>query len=259
MKQKRGSGNLTISILTAIIIVAVWFLVTEYGSLSELIFPSPRSVWSAFLKILREGYKGHSLWIHLLDSLKRILIAYGLAIVTFVPLGLLSGRYERLAAVFEPIVAFFRPLPPLAYYSVLVLWLGIGDGSKITLLYLAAAPPIYISCVSGISRIREDYINGARTLGANERQIFFHVMFFAALPEIFTGLRNAMGSSYSTLVAAEMVAAVSGIGWLVLDASKYLQSNIVFVGIILMGITGILLDEALKLLERRVVFWKGKS
>ncbi|MBR1866394.1 MAG: ABC transporter permease [Lachnospiraceae bacterium] len=256
MKKKRYRW---ISVLTAIGILIIWYLITEYGSMSELIFPSPKNVFKSFIEIMQEGYKGHTLWQHLFDSLKRILSAYFLAIVIFVPLGLLSGYYTPINAVFEPIMSFFRPLPPLAYYSVLVLWLGIGDGSKVALLFLAAAAPLYISCVSGISRIKEDYINGARTLGANERQIFFHVMFYAALPDIFTGLRNSMGSAYSTLVAAEMVAAVSGIGWLALDASKYLRSDIIFVGIIFMGITGIILDEILKFIEKKVVFWKGKS
>lgn len=256
MKKKRYRW---ISVLTAVVILVLWYLITEYGAMSELIFPSPKSVCKSFIEIMQEGYKGHTLWQHLLDSLKRILSAYFMAIVIFVPLGLLSGYYTQINAIFEPIMSFFRPLPPLAYYSVLVLWLGIGDGSKIALLFLAAAAPLFISCVSGISRIKEDYINGARTLGANERQIFFHVMFYAALPDIFTGLRNSMGSAYSTLVAAEMVAAVSGIGWLALDASKYLRSDIIFVGIIFMGITGIILDEILKFIEKKVVFWKGKS
>lgn len=256
MKQRRYKW---LSAATGVVLLLIWYLVTKYGTLSELIFPSPVSVWKSFLEIIRDGYKSYSIWRHLIDSLKRILYAYFLAIITFVPLGLLSGYYGKLNAVFEPIMSFFRPLPPLAYYSVLVLWMGIGDGSKIALLYLAAAAPIYIACVSGISRIKEDYINGARTLGASEKQIFFYVMFFAALPDIFAGLRQSMGSTYSTLVAAEMVAAVSGIGWLVLDASRYLRSDIIFVGIILMGITGILLDEILKLIEKKVVFWKGKS
>lgn len=248
-----------ISILTAIVILGIWFVVTQKISTSELILPSPKSVCVSFAEIFKEGYKGHTLWQHWFDSLKRIMTAYGLAILVFVPLGLISGYYKPVNAIFEPIIAFFRPLPPLAYYSLLVLWLGIGDGSKIALLFLAAAAPIYVSCVDGISRIKEEYINGAKTLGANRWQIFGYVMFYAALPDIFTGLRNSMGCAYSTLVAAEMVAAVSGIGWMTLDASKYLRSDIIFVGILLMGATGILLDGILKLLERKIVFWKGKN
>jgi len=137
--------------------------------------------------------------------------------------------------------------------------MGIGDGSKILLLFLGAFAPIYLSCVSGVTRVKEDYINRARTLGASRRQIFFYVIFPAALSDIFVGLRNAMSCAYATSVAAEMVAAVSGIGWVILDASKYLRSDIIFVGIIIMGITGIMLDKILIGLERKIVFWKGKN
>jgi taurine transport system permease protein len=211
------------------------------------------------LEILKGGYKGSSLLQHLGYSLRRIFIAYILAVVTFLPLGLACGYYEKLNAVVGPVIAFFRPLPPLAYYSILVLWLGIGDSSKITLLYLACAPSIYIAGVTGVQRINEDYMNGARTLGASEGQVFWQVMFFAALPDIFTGLRNALAAAYSSLVAAEMVAALSGIGWMVVDASRYLRSDIIFVGIIIMGLIGVFLDWILKFLDSRLLFWKNKS
>ncbi|MDF2654933.1 MAG: taurine transporter permease [Bacillota bacterium] len=137
--------------------------------------------------------------------------------------------------------------------------MGIGDNSKIFLLFLGAFAPIFVSCVAGVTRVKQDYINRARTLGANRGQIFLHVILPAALPDIFVGLRNAMSVAYATSVAAEMVAAVSGIGWMVLDASKYLRSDVIFVGIIIMGITGILLDKILLCLETKIVFWKGKN
>lgn len=259
MKKTSTGTKRTISIAAGLIIFTAWYLITRFGGVSELIFPSPKAVCYAFIDIIRDGYKGHSVWQHLGDSLKRIFIAYFLAILTWVPLGLLCGYSDKVNAIFEPIIAFFRPLPPLAYYSVLVLWMGIDNESKIMLLYLSSSASIYIACVTGIHRIKEDYINGARTLGASEKQIFKYVMFYAALPDIFTGLRNSMAAAYSSLVAAEMVAAVSGIGWMVLDASRYLRSDIIFVGIILMGITGILLDQILLFLDRKIVFWKGKS
>ena len=108
-------------------------------------------------------------------------------------------------------------------------------------------------------RIKEDYINGAKTLGANNRQIFFYVIFPAALTDVFTGLRTALGVEYTTLVAAEMVAATAGMGWLVLDASNYLRSDIVFMGVIIMGITGVLLDRIIRFIEVKVIHWKGKT
>lgn len=248
-----------LSVITAILIILIWYVGTEVFSVSELIFPSPKSVIIAFIEVFKEGYKGHTIWQHLLDSLKRIFEAFFMAAIIFVPLGLLCGYNQKLRAIMEPVVTFIRPLPPLAYYSVIVLWMGIGDESKIMLLFIAAAPPIYISCVDGISKISIDYINAAKTLGANSKQIFWKVMFWAALPDVFTGLRNSLAGAYGTLVAAEMVAAMSGIGWMALDASKYLRSDIIFVAIIIMGITGLLLDELLKFIDIKVIYWKGKD
>lgn len=116
-----------------------------------------------------------------------------------------------------------------------------------------------LACAAGVNKVKKDYVLGAQTLGANARQIFIYVIFPAVLPDIFTGLRTSLGVEYTTLVAAEMVAAVSGIGWMVLDASNYLRSDIMFFGIILMGITGIVLDQILKLVEHYMVHWKGKN
>ncbi len=256
MKKKRIERYLTVG--TVILIFVLWFVIANIGAFSETIIPSPQSVLEAFIKIIKDGYRGHTLIEHIATSMRRLLIAYGLVVVTAVPLGLLSGYNSKVRAVLEPIIEFYRPLPPLAYYTILVLWMGIDEESKLALLYLAGFAPIYIACVSGVMRIKEDYINGAYTLGANKRQIFFYVIFPAALTDIFTGLRTALGVEYTTLVAAEMVAATAGMGWLVLDASNYLRSDIVFMGVIIMGITGVLLDKIIRILESGIVHWKGK-
>jgi taurine transport system permease protein len=191
--------------------------------------------------------------------MSRLLAAFSLAAATAVPLGIMSGFYPKFCAVWDPLVEFYRPLPPLGYYTLLVLWMGIENSSKIALLYLAGFAPIFIACVAGVKKIRPDYMEGAYTLGASRTQTLFHVVFPACLPDIFTGLRTGVGVSYTTLVAAEMVAAVSGIGWMVLDASKFLRSDIVFAGILIMGLTGIILDRMLRSMERKIVLWKGKT
>ena len=258
-KTTKISSEKILTISTVAIILLLWFIVTSTGAFSETIIPSPQNVLKSLSDVLSTGYKGNTLLAHLGTSLKRLIIAYSLVIVTAVPLGLLSGYNSKVRAVIEPIVEFYRPLPPLAYYTILVLWMGIDDSSKLALLYLAGFAPVYINCVSGVLRIKSDYINGAYTLGANKRQIFFYVIFPAALTNIFTGLRTALGVEYTTLVAAEMVAATKGIGWLVLDASKYLRSDTVFMGVIIMGLTGILLDKIIRIIEDCVVHWKGKN
>ena len=257
MKKPKIERILTIG--TVVVIFVVWILATTVGGVKELFIPSPKSVWNAFVDVTRNGYKGSTLLQHIGTSMKRLVIAYLLVVVTAVPLGLLSGYNSKIRAILEPIIEFYRPLPPLAYYTILVLWMGIDEGSKLALLYLAGFAPVYIACVAGVIRIKEDYIYGAQTLGANKRQIFFYVIFPAALTDVFTGLRTALGVEYTTLVAAEMVAATAGIGWMVLDASNYLRSDVVFMGVIIMGITGIFLDKIIQLIEKKIIHWKGRS
>ena len=244
---------------TIITLLAAWYAMTAYGLVSDVLMPAPLKVWNCFLTIASEGYKDNSLRVHLQDSMARLLGSFALVVVTAIPLGLASGTNSKIRAIFDPLVEFYRPLPPLAYYTLLVLWMGIENSSKVALLFLAGFAPVYLSCVAGVSRIRQDLINGAYTLGASRRQVFFHVILPATLPDIFTGLKTSLGFTYTTLVAAEMVAAVSGIGWMVLDASKFLRSDVIFVGIIIMGITGVLLDRVIRVLEEKIVPWRGKE
>ncbi|WNS43961.1 ABC transporter permease subunit [Paenibacillus sp. MMS20-IR301] len=248
-----------LTISTILILLLLWFALTELKLVPEILVPSPNRVFTSFIHILQEGYKDNSLLTHLRDSMMRLLSSFVLVILTAIPLGLLSGYNSKVRAIMYPLVEFYRPLPPLAYYTLLVLWMGIEDSSKIALLYLAGFAPVFIACESGVRKLKQDYIDGAYTLGADSRQIFFHVVFPACLPDIFIGLRTAVGVSYTTLVAAEMVAAVTGIGWMVLDASKFLRSDIIFVGIIIMGITGMWIDAGLRAIERKAVPWKGKE
>ncbi|AYE39347.1 ABC transporter permease subunit [Companilactobacillus zhachilii] len=255
MKKK----SLLITTSVWIILLAIWFLVTNLKLVSPILFPSPQDVWFTFTSILVHGYNNISFWQHLGITLFRLFSALILAIVTAVPLGLASGMSEVIHAVVDSVIQFYRPIPPLAYYTILILWLGIGEGSKVILLYLAAFAPIYIACVEGVRHLNKDYILSAKSLGADKWSVFRWVIFPGALPDIFTGIRTAMGVSFSTLVAAEMVASTSGIGWMVIDASKYLKSSVMFMGIFILGGLGLLIDWLLQLLEKKWIFWKGKN
>lgn len=261
MKVKKEGHRVAISIITIMVVFVVWYLATNIGSIPDVILPKPQNVWKAFLSLCSEGYGTNkdTLMVHMAASMKRLLIAYGLSVVTAVPLGLICGYFPHASSVVNPFVEFYRPIPPLAYYTLLVLWLGINEGSKITLLFLAGFAPIFISCASGVKRINVDYLNASYMLGANKKQTFMNIIFPSALPDIFTGLRTAIGFEYTTLVAAEMVAAKQGIGWMVLDASNWLKSDVVFAGVIIMGITGILLNYIILILENRIVHWSGRA
>lgn len=246
-----------ISLTTVAIVFLAWTLVTTNELVSPLFLPSPMAVWDAFIDILQNGYKGNSLIFHIGESMYRLVLALVLAIVTAIPLGMLSGFSKPFRAALDPIVEFYRPLPPLAYYTLLVIWLGIENPSKIALLYLGAFAPLYIAAVSGVQRIPRDRINASLSLGASSWQIFTYVIFPSCLPDLFTGLRTAIGFAYTTLVAAEMVAAVSGIGWMVLDASKFLRSDQIFVGIIIMGIIAVAIDACIRWVEKTQLPWIG--
>ena len=240
-------------------VVALWWAVTAAGLVTPLFLPSPGAVWGAFVTASTEGYRDFLLWEHILISLQRVTIAFVLALLIAIPLGMLVAASRLLETVVDPFVNFYRPLPPLAYYTLLVIWFGIGERSKVLLLLLAAFPPLFISVVQGVKTVRRERIDAARSLGASRVKTLRYVVFPSILPDIFTGIRVAVGFTYTTLVAAEMVAAKTGIGWLVLDASRFLQTSYVFMGIIVMGVTGILLDALVKAAQRRAVPWLGRA
>ncbi len=247
-----------LTIATWVLLLGTWYTVTEWGLVNTVLIPSPLKVIQTFGQIIQKGYNNMPLLRHLGSSFERLFSAFALVIITAIPLGLLSGYFSKVRAIIDSIVEFYRPLPPLAYYTLLVLWLGIDNTSKITLLYLAGFAPVYIACVSAVTKINRDYVLAAQTLGASQRQIFLRVVLPACAPEIFVGLRTAIGVEYTTLVAAEMVAASSGIGWMVLDASNFLKSDTMVVGIIIMGLTGVLIDWVLRTTERKFIFWKAQ-
>lgn len=244
-----------ISIGTWLFIIAVWFVVTNFDFVNTRLIPTPQRVFQTFILILQNGYNGISFLKHYAMSMGRILLAVIFAIVTAIPLGLLSGYFPKVRAMVDSIVNFYRPIPPMAYYVLLIIWLGIDEESKVMLLFLAAFAPIYIACSSAVGRVRSEYILSAQSLGATEGQVFFKIILPACVPEIFIGLRTAVGVCYTTLVSSEMIAATMGIGWMAMDAYNYLKVDVVFIVIIVMGITGIIIDELLKLLGRKLVYW----
>lgn len=253
------AGNGWISVASVATVLGLWWVASHAGWVSPLFLPTPEAVLRAFVDIVLNGYKGVPLIFHLWESLYRLGVALILAVLIAVPLGIACGAFAPLRAAVEPLIEFYRPLPPLAYYTLLVIWLGIENASKIALLFLAAFAPLFLAAVAGVQRIPQDRILGSQSLGANRWQIFRYVIFPSVLPDLFTGLRTAIGFAYTTLVAAEMVAAVSGIGWMVLDASKFLRSDVIFVGIFIMGGIAVALDGLLRWVMRSHLAWVGRE
>lgn len=249
---------LGVSGVSVFVFFLAWQFTTSRGLINPVFLPTPEKVWKTFMELVQQGYKGESLLGHIAISMKRLFTALFFAILIGVPLGLIAGSSRFVRAIIDPFIEFYRPLPPLAYYTLIVLWFGIGDESKIILLFLNAFAPLLIGVIFSVQKVPIDRINGAKSLGAKGVSLFVSVIFRSCLPDILTSLRTAIGVAYATLVAAEMVAAVSGIGWMVLDASKYLRNDIVYVGVIIMGIIAIILDSIVRLLIRKVSPWQSK-
>jgi len=240
------------------VVMCAWIGVTEGGLVRDLFLPSPSDLWSGFLELIEDGYKGRPLLVHVGDSLFRVGAGFVTGVAAGSLLGLAMGYLPKLDALAAPFIEFLRPLPQLAYLILLIIWLGIGETSKITMLFLAALPVAGIAARDGVRNVPAERLRVAETLGASKWQVFRHVIMPSALPEILMGARLAAGIVYGTLIAAEIIAGSSGIGWMILDAGRFLRSDYVFVGIVMLGLAGIAIDRVLLLIEHRAVHWAGR-
>ena len=200
--------------------------------------PPPEAVVARFFEIARDGYQNFSLWQHLGWSLLRVIGGFVLGSLVGIPLGYAMGLSGWFRGWFDPIVEFMRPVPPLALIPLVIIWFGIWETGKIVLLFLAALWIMTIAARAGVSGVNLTKIHAAYSLGASRWQIMRHVIVPNSLPEIFTGARVAMGVCWGTVVAAELVAAQKGAGMMIIAASKFQLTDIVIMGIILIGIIG---------------------
>ena len=255
-----GQGDsLALSFATAGILLVVWWLVTELEMVKPLFVPPPQSIFSEFIKVLTVGFTGTSLIEHSLVSMARVFGAFALACAIGIPLGLAMGMSPVMRGIFDPPIEFYRPIPPLAYLPLMVIWFGIGETSKILLIFLSVLAPVALGSRAGVKSAAIEQIHAAYSFGANRWQILRHVILPSALPEILTAMRIGIGFGWTTLVAAEMVAAREGLGYMVLSASQFLQTATVIMGIIVIAVIAYCFDLLMRMIERRFVPWKGKA
>ena len=240
------------------VVMAAWVGATSGGLVRDLFLPGPADLWSGLQELLQEGYKGRSMLEHVGISLMRVGAGFVTGALVGTALGLGMGALRPLDAAASPFIEFLRPLPQLAYLVLLIVWLGIGESSKITMLFLAALPVSAIAARDGVRNVAPERVRAAQSLGATRWQVFRHVIVPSALPEVLTGARLAAGIVYSTLIAAEIIAGANGIGWMILDAGRFLRSDYVFAGILIIGLAGLAIDRLLLWTERRVVHWAGR-
>lgn len=254
---RAAAGAQLLSIASVAAGLLVWQLLHAFRLVSPDLLPGPADVVAALGEILRDGYRGTTLWQNIFSTVGRCGIGFGLACVTGIPLGLYMGTSRPVAAAVDYIVQFMRPLPPLSYLILLILWFGTGDTSKILLLYLTAFPIVVSSAMAGVRSVKTQKMQAALSLGASRPQVFRYVVFPSALPTIFTGARIALAAAFSTVVAAELMAATDGLGWMIFSASHFLRNDVIMLGIIILGVLGLSLNRLLLAFDGATVHWRG--
>jgi len=227
--------------------------------MEPLYLPPPEEVWTRTFNVISDGFRGFTLWQHLGYSLFRVIAGFLIGAAVGIPLGYAMGLSDWFRGWFDPIVEFMRPVPPLALIPLVIIWFGIGETGKIILLFLAALWIMAIAARSGVSGVNISKVHAAYSLGASKWQIMRHVIIPNSLPEIFTGARVAMGVCWGTVVAAELVAAEQGAGMMIMVASRFQNTDIVILGIILIGVIGFGIDMLMRMAERYLVPWKGRA
>ena len=250
-------------VLSLLAFFAIWQFAAASGVWNETFIPFPSTVWRAFMDLSTvhdgvRGYAGYLLWEHLYMTLRRVLAGVIIGVALGVLLGLIMGSIRWVRSIVEPWLTFLRTLPPLAYFFLLVIWLGIDEAPKVTLLALAALPPTAVATTAAVLAAPVALVEAARALGATRWDVVKDVVVPSALPETFTGVRLAVGMAYSSVVAAELFNGIPGVGGLVKDASNYNNTPVVLVGILAIGISGLIIDGLLRGIERRAAPWRGK-
>jgi len=243
----------TLAALGAVaLVVALWWIAV--AATRSLIFPTPAQVVAGTLELLEDG----TLWSHIGASLFRVGAGFLLAVLVAVPLGLWMGWVRGAFTTLNPLVQMLRPISPIAWIPLAILWFGVGNASPIFLIFLSSVFPLVVQTVAGVHTIERQYLQAAENFGVTRAKLFFQVVIPAALPQIIVGMRIALGVAWLVVVAAEMIALHSGLGYLIIDSrnagNRY---DLVVAGMVIIGLTGLLLDGSMRRLEGlRAVRWR---
>lgn len=246
-----------ISALTILTLLVLWALVTGLGLISPLFLPSPGAVLARFGTVLENGFADATLRAHLTASLSRVFLALLLSLAIGIPVGLAIGTSIVGRGIFDPLLEFLRPIPPLAYLPLIIIWCGIGEPAKVLVIAIAMLAPIALSTAAGVRGVNTDRVRAARALGASHAQVVRFVVLPSALPSILTGLRIALGAGWTTLVAAELIAATEGLGFMIQSAANFLNTEVVVLGILIIAGIAFALELLVRRLEALLVPWAG--
>jgi NitT/TauT family transport system permease protein len=248
----KSTKNVLPSLLVLTAVVALWWLTVVLTR--SVIFPTPWQVVSGTLELARDG----TLWDHIGASLMRVGAGFGIAVLFAIPLGLWMGRVRGAFITLNPLFQILRPISPIAWIPIAILWFGVGNASPIYLIFIASVFPMIVQTTSGVHTIERRYLRAAENFGVPRKKLFMQVVFPATLPDIIIGMRIGLGVAWLVVVAAEMIALRSGLGYMIIDSrnagNRY---DLVIAGMIIIGLIGLALDGIMRLLEgMKVVRWR---
>lgn len=236
--------------------VVLWrYVTTVMGWIPEARFPQPHEVWAALEFIAKEGYGNGNLFNHVLHSLKLVAMSFSVAALVGVALGLLMGYSRRVEAFLNPAFLVLRPIPPLAWIPLAIVWLGLGDGAKVMVIFVAAFVPSLINTFTGVRQIEQPIREAASMLGTRGGRLYWHVLVMGSMPMIFTGLRLSLQASWTTLVAAELIGAAFGLGSILNQAAQDIYPAMILLAMMLVGLAGGITSWLLAQAERRALAW----
>lgn len=258
---KAGNGaargrRLWIGAAAVAAVLAAWYgLTTLTQAVSPGRFPSPQDVYQAARQITQAGYAGGKLAAHVVQSSKLVLMGFAVAASIGVPMGLAMGWSRRAEALINPAFLLIRPIPPLAWIPLAILWLGLGDSAKVFVIWFAAFVPSVINSYTGVRAVDPTLIAAARVHGASEWQVLREVVLPGALPLVFTGLRLSLQASWTTVVAAELVGAFTGLGHVLTTAARDIYPGMILFAMAWVGLLGAAMTKALGIVERAALPW----
>jgi len=249
--ERRFAGVISIGAVFVVWEVLARWILPAFDPQVGILVPAPSLVLVAAFYTAKSG----ELFGHIIASTERVLLAWGAVCVIAIPLGIAMGWWPRVNRYVNPIVELLRPIPPLAWIPISILWFGIGLTQNVFIIMIGAFFPVLLNTIHGVKGIDPVLIRAALNLGAPPGKLLRRVVFYGALPNIFTGVRIALGVAWMVLVAAELVAAISGLGFMIMDARNFLRTDIIFMGMIAIGCMGILMEYILRRVERGVLVW----
>ena len=243
--------SFVVGTLSLLAVVGAYWLMALRPGVNPALVPAPPQIAEAFAELLASG----DLWVNTLASLKRVVIGFAIGAGMAIVLGTLAGWFRWWGYVLNPIIDAIRPIPALAYIPLVIVWVGIGEPSRLIIIALAVFKPCVVNARAGMQEVAQIHVDAARTLGASHWRVFTTVALPSAIPYLIAGLRTGVSTGFLALVAAELIAAPTGLGFMIQNAGQYFRTDITIVGIIVIGILGALLDQAASRTGRALTAW----